>query len=154
MQAWLDTLGAAFAALRPIDVAAVGGALLLMHLSRRAGLWLFALVVFPGTALHELSHWLVALILGARPTFPSLVPHRVGNVWQLGEVRFRPGHLRAMFVALAPLLLAPLALWWTLAFVVPAAWPWWYLLHVWIAAGLLYSCLPSRTDLRLALPAF
>ena len=152
LQVLFDTIGAALAELRPADVAAVAGALLLIHLSRYAGLWLFALVVLPGTALHELSHFLVALVLGARPTFPSLIPQRVGSRWQLGEVRFRQGHLRAMFVALAPLLLLPLALWWTLVFVVPAAWPW-YALHVWIAGALLHSCLPSRTDVRLALPA-
>jgi len=152
LHAVLDAIGAALAALRPMDIAAVAGALLAIHLSRYAGMWLFAIVVLPGTALHELAHFFVALVLGARPTFPSLIPQRVGNRWQLGEVRFRPGHLRAMFVALAPLLLLPLALWWTLVFVVPAAWPW-YALHVWIAAALLHSCLPSRTDLRLALPA-
>jgi len=152
MHALLDTVGAALAELRPSDVAAVGCALLLIRLSRYAGMWLFAVVVLPGTALHEFSHFLVALILGAHPTFPSLIPQRIGSMWQLGEVRFRPGHLRAMFVALAPLALAPLALWWTLVFVVHAAWPW-YLLHVWIAGALLHSCLPSRTDVRLAMPA-
>lgn len=152
LHAFFDPIGASLAELRPADVAVVAGALLLIHLSRYAGMWLFAIVVLPGTALHELSHFCVALVLGARPTFPSLIPQRVGSRWQLGEVRFRHGHLRAMFVALAPLLLLPLAVWWTLVFVVPAAWPW-YALHVWIAAALLHSCLPSRTDLRLAMPA-
>jgi len=110
-------------------------------------MWLLALVALPGTALHELSHFMIALILGAQPTFPSLVPQRVGNVSRLGEVRFRPGLLRAMFIALAPI-----AVWWMLLFVAHAAWPW-YGLHVWIAGALLHACLPSRTDWRLAMPA-
>jgi len=115
-------------------------------------MWIFAIVALPGTALHELSHFTVALALGARPSFPSLIPTKVGSVWRLGEVRFQTGHLRAMFVALAPLLLAPFALWWALTFVAHTAWPW-YALHVWIVAALLHACFPSRTDWRLAFPA-
>lgn len=152
MHALLDSIGTSFAELRPLDAIAVAAALLLIRLSRYAGMWLFALAALPGTALHELAHWFVALVLGAQPTFPSLIPQRVGKVWRLGEVRFRPGHLRAMFVALAPLLLAPLAAWWTLALVAHTAWPW-YALNVWIAGALLHACLPSRTDWRLAAPA-
>lgn len=140
------------AALAPRDLLAILLALVLIRLARHAGMWIFAVVALPGTMLHELSHFTIALVLGAQPSFPSLIPTKVGRVWRLGEVRFQPGHLRAMFVALAPLLLAPLALWWTLALVAHAAWPW-YALHVWIAAALLHACFPSRTDWRLAFPA-
>lgn len=141
-----------FASLAPRDLIAIAFALLLIRLARYAGMWIFAIVALPGTALHELSHFTVALALGARPSFPSLIPTKVGSVWRLGEVRFQTGHLRAMFVALAPLLLAPFALWWALTFVAHTAWPW-YALHVWIVAALLHACFPSRTDWQLALPA-
>jgi hypothetical protein len=141
-----------FASLTPGDLIAITLALLLIRLARYAGMWIFALVALPGTALHELSHFAVALVLGARPSFPSLLPTRIGRVWRLGEVRFQPGHLRAMFVALAPLLLAPFALWWALTFVAHTTWPW-YALHVWIVAALLHACFPSTTDWRLAFPA-
>jgi len=141
-----------FASLAPRDLIAIAFALLLIRLARYAGMWIFAIVALPGTALHELSHFTVALALGARPSFPSLIPTKVGSVWRLGEVRFQTGHLRAMFVALAPLLLAPFALWWALTFVAHTAWPW-YTLHVWIVAALLHACFPSRTDWRLAFPA-
>jgi hypothetical protein len=115
-------------------------------------MWIYAVVALPGTVLHELAHFMIALILGARPTFPDLIPRRTERGWQLGEVRFRPGPVRTVFVALAPLLLAPLALWWACAYLARADWPW-YVLHVWIVAALLHACLPSRTDWRLALPA-
>jgi len=151
-EALLSRASHLLASLAPGDLLAIALALLLIRLARYAGMWVFAVVALPGTMLHELSHFMVALVLGARPSFPSLIPSKVGRVWRLGEVRFQPGHLRAIFVALAPLLLVPLALWWALAFIVHAAWPW-YLLHVWIVAALLHACFPSRTDWQLAFPA-
>ena len=148
----IDWIAQGLASLQPLDFAAIALAYMLIRLARRAGIWVYALVALPGTALHELAHFTIALVLGARPSFPGLIPHRTESVWQLGEVRFRPGHVRAMFVGLAPLLLAPLALWWTFAYAAHTAWPW-RALHVWIVAAFLHACLPSKTDWRLALPA-
>ena len=138
--------------LTAVDLAAIAFALLLICLSRRAGMWPYALVALPGTALHEFSHYAVALLLGGAPSFPSLVPTRTDKTWRLGEVRFRPGYLRSMFVGLSPLLLAPLAWWWAMTLLAPAAWPL-YALHAWIVAALVHACLPSKSDWKLALPA-
>ena len=102
--------------LTAIDLAALALALLLIRLARHAGMWIFALVALPGTALHELSHFFVALVLGGSPSFPSLLPTRTERGWRMGHVQFRGGHLRAMFVGMAPLLLAPLAWWWATTF--------------------------------------
>ncbi len=57
----------------------------------------------PSTALHELSHWLVALVTGSRPGIPSVIPKRVDGGWQLGHVAFNAGAWSAGWVALAPL---------------------------------------------------
>ena len=138
--------------MRPLDLAAVAGMLQLIHLAKRAGMWIYALVALPGTALHELSHFFVALLLGGKPAFPSLLPQRTERGWRLGHVAFRGGYLRSMFVGVAPLLLAPLAWWWAQAMLAPAPMPL-YLLHAWIVAALLQACLPSREDWKLALPA-
>ena len=135
-----------------IDFAAVAFMLLLIGLSRHAGMWVYALVALPGTALHEFSHFIVALCLGGQPSFPSLLPTKTGKVWRLGEVRFRPGYLRSMFVGMAPLLLAPLAWWWATTLLAGASWPV-YALHAWIVAALVHACWPSKTDWKLALPA-
>ena len=62
------------------------------------------------------------------------------------------GRLRALPIALAPLLLLPLACWWAFALLHTAAWPL-YALHAWITAALLTASMPSRTDWKLALPA-
>ena len=140
------------APLTAIDLAAIALMLLLIRLSRHAGMWIYALVALPGTALHELSHYLVALCLGGSPSFPSLLPTRTDAGWKLGHVQFRAGHVRAMFVGLAPLLLAPLAWWWAITFLAPAAWPI-YALHAWIVAALVQAFWPSKTDWKLAFPA-
>jgi hypothetical protein len=136
----------------PVDIAAIAGMYLLIQLARRAGMWIYALVALPGTALHEFSHYAVALCLGGAPSFPSLLPTRTEKGWRLGEVRFRAGYLRSMFVGMSPLLLAPLAWWWAVTLFAPASWPL-YALHAWIVAALLQACWPSRTDWKLAFPA-
>jgi hypothetical protein len=141
-----------FGAITPVDIAAIAGMLLLIRLARHAGMWIYALVALPGTALHEFSHFAVAWCLGGAPSFPSLLPTRTGKGWRLGHVQFRAGHVRAMFVGLAPLLLAPLAWWWAVALLAPAPWPI-YALHAWVVAALLQACWPSKADWKLALPA-
>lgn len=134
------------------DTLLVLGALLLLRASSRLGMWPYALLALPGTIAHEFAHWLVALVLGARPRFPALLPQRTPHGWRLGSVTFRAGMFRAVPIVLAPLLLFPLAWWWTLAFVAPADWPL-RALHAWLAATFLSASLPSSADWRIALPA-
>jgi hypothetical protein len=136
----------------PAALLAVAVALLLIRASSRLGMWAYALAALPGTVAHEFAHWLVALLLGAQPRFPTLVPERTAHGWRLGSVRFQPGMFRAVPIVLAPIALLPLAWGWTLAFVAPADWPL-RALQAWIAASLLSASLPSRADFRIALPA-
>jgi hypothetical protein len=135
-----------------VDLLCVLGAMLIIHISRYAGMWIYALTALPGTVAHELAHFVVAFVLGARPAFPSLLPVRTPRGWQLGSVQFRVGHARALPISMAPLLLAPLALWWASALLHPALSPL-YFVHVWIVAALVTASLPSTTDFKLALPA-
>ncbi len=127
-------------------------ALALMRMAPRLGMWLYALVALPGTLMHELAHFIVALLLRAQPRFPSLIPQRMVGGWRMGSVAFRAGPMRAAPIALAPLLLFPLAWWWTVAIMPRFSWPW-LAATAWIAGALLSACLPSATDLRLARPA-
>ena len=57
----------------------------------------------PATLMHELSHWVVALLTGSRPGFPSIWPRREGNKWLLGSVEFLIKPHVAGAIALAPL---------------------------------------------------
>ncbi|EEF22894.1 conserved hypothetical protein, partial [Ricinus communis] len=74
-----------------------------------------ALLRLPSTIAHELSHWVVALVLGCRPSGLSFVPKRQpDNSWRLGSVMFYPGTFSAGFVALAPLWVMGTASYWIL----------------------------------------
>ena len=83
--------------------------LFLFILTRRhdLSLVLFSLIFFPGVALHELSHYLVALLLGVRTGRISLMPRTMpdGRL-QLGYVETAPTDwLREGFIGAAPLLI-------------------------------------------------
>jgi len=139
-------------ALSGSDWGMVLAAFMLIRASSLLGMWAYALLALPGTLAHELAHFLVALLLAAKPSFPSLVPKRSEHGWRLGSVAFRAGIVRSVPIALAPLALLPLALAYGVAFLAPAAWPM-SALHAWIMAALLSACLPSRADFRIAIPA-
>jgi len=69
----------------------------------------YAIVLFPGVLLHELSHWLLATLLGVRTGGFSLMPRRQpdGSL-QLGYVEYYKGRtlgpLRESLIGGAPLL--------------------------------------------------
>lgn len=134
------------------DILLVAGMLLLIRLAHRLGMWTYALVAMPGTFAHELAHYLVATVLMAKPSFPSLIPQRQEHGWRLGSVAFRAGWLRSLPIALAPFALLPLALWWAATWMQPAA-GFTYFLQAWIVAALVSASLPSAADFRIALPA-
>jgi len=138
--------------LSPSDWGMVLGAFVLIRASSLLGMWPYALIALPGTLAHELAHFLFALVLAAKPSFPSLVPKRSEHGWRLGSVAFRAGIVRSVPIALAPLALLPLALAYGVALLAPATWPL-AALHAWIVAALLSACLPSRADFRIAIPA-
>lgn len=135
----------------PAVLAAVAAMLVAQPLVARLGLWPYALFALPGTAAHELAHWLAAHLLRAAPRMPSLVPRRTATGWRLGAVAFSAPWWRAGPVALAPLLLLPAALAWLVLLAAPAQGAW-IGVHAWIVATLLRAARPSRADLRIAAP--
>ncbi|MBN1887338.1 MAG: hypothetical protein JW850_05090 [Thermoflexales bacterium] len=83
------------------------GVALLVSRQAQAALYLYALLLFPGVALHELSHWLMAGLLGVRTGRVNLLPEhspdghvRLGSV----ELRQRVDVVRASLIGVAPLL--------------------------------------------------
>jgi len=67
----------------------------------------YFVIVLPGVVIHELSHWLVAKVLGVRVGKLSLGPSRKGRSRRvsLGSVRVgKVDPLRASLIGLAPLL--------------------------------------------------
>ena len=122
-------------------------------LAARVSLWRLALLVFPGTLAHELAHFTVGWVMQAQPTQFSVWPRREGQHWQLGAVSFRGiGLLNGAFVALAPLLLLPVA-WLCLMHVTLPCWQqeqWGgWLGSAYLTATLLFAAVPSTQDIRL-----
>ena len=124
----------------------------LLRLARYSS-WSLALFSLFGTALHESLHFLVGLLLGAKPVAVSLWPKRRGQQWVLGSVSFTGLNLlNSAPVAFAPLLLLGLA--WLLVqyWLQPALLSGQYLswgLAGYAVAACLFSCLPSGADIRI-----
>lgn len=118
----------------------------------------FFLFTAAGTACHELAHYLVGLLTGARPTSLTIIPRRVSRAgartqWELGSVTLtRVRWYNAAPAALAPFLII------LLPFVV-AYWrtaPGWHfqpldLLLAFALAPQFLSFWPSAVDWRIAL---
>jgi hypothetical protein len=100
------------------------GIVYLLTRSRHAALGLYVLVLWPGTLVHELSHWLMAKLVGVRTGRLSIFPSRGrGGHYQLGFVTVRGGALwQHTLIGLAPLLVGSLLTFWlaTGLFDVPA----------------------------------
>lgn len=69
---------------------------------------LYAIILFPGVLLHELSHWLTANILGVRTGAFSVLPKSLSDgTIQLGYVEYykssRVGPVRESLIGSAPL---------------------------------------------------
>jgi hypothetical protein len=119
----------------------------------RDSMWRVALLSLPGTFAHELAHFLVGLILRAKPHGFSIWPRPDGHGWRLGSVSFgNIGLLNGAWVALAPLLLLPLA-WLCLIHILLPLWTdgrWgWWLLAGYLTATALFAALPSFQDIAL-----
>ncbi len=100
------------------------GTIYLLTGSQNAALGLYVIVLLPGTIVHELSHWLMAKLVGVRTGRISVFPSRGrGGHYQLGFVAVRGGTLwQHTLIGLAPLLVGSLLTFWlaTGLFDVPA----------------------------------
>lgn len=141
-----------FCTLTLVDKFSVAAVVVAHRVVALAGMWAYALFTLVGTIFHELTHLVFALFLGARPSFPSLIPEQTQTGWRLGSVKFSSGLLRNIPIALAPLLLAPLGLWWAAAHMHPAS-GLKYLLHAWISGTLIMASMPSMADWKIAAPS-
>jgi hypothetical protein len=119
----------------------------------RNSMWRIALLSLPGTIAHELAHFVVGMLLLAKPRGVSIWPKAHGDAWRLGSVSFgNIGLLNGAFVALAPLLLLPIAWLCVVHVLLPlwndSQWGLW-LLAGYLAATALFAALPSFQDIKL-----
>ena len=118
----------------------------------RDSMWRIAMLSLPGTIAHELAHSVVGLLLRAKPQGFSIWPRAQGDTWRLGSVSFgNIGLLNGAFVALAPLLLLPIAWLCIVHMLLPlwndSQWGWW-LLAGYLTATALFAALPSFQDIK------
>ncbi len=79
------------------------GLMLLLANDEEIALWLYALVLLPGVALHELSHALVATLVGVKIGRIGIFPRKMGKRIQLGFVPVaQTDFLRASLIGAAP----------------------------------------------------
>ncbi len=145
------------------------GVTILLTGNQDIALWLYAILLFPGVTLHELSHALSAALLGVKIGGISLLPQQKQGHIQLGFVPVEEtDFLRASCIGAAPLLIGSAVIiaigysvfgtpavlsslatgnWWGAlqglrhALHAPDAWVWAYLIF---AIG--NTMLPSRSD--------
>ena len=87
------------------------GAALLLTGDAEVAVWLYALPLLPGVVLHEVSHALTGLLVGARVGRISILPARSEGRIQLGFVPVEAtGPVRTALIGLAPLVTGCLAL--------------------------------------------
>lgn len=84
--------------------------------SNLAGKWLYTLIFLPGTILHELSHWLMAELLGVRTGEITILPEFESNPpadrARLGSVQTaKTGPLRSFLIGSAPFFTGLISLW-------------------------------------------
>lgn len=106
----------------------------------------YALTTLPGTILHELAHYIVAMCFSADPGNFNIIP----DGEKLGSVTFYPTSVNAASVALAPFLLVPLVF--KLAVIGART------NSILLIVGIVYvcacawtACLPSSQDWQIAL---
>lgn len=81
----------------------------LLHLTGNlnVAMMLYALFILPGTIVHEVAHWLMAILLGVRASLPRVLPSGVdaNGRMVLGYVQIqRTDPLRHSLIGVAPLL--------------------------------------------------
>jgi hypothetical protein len=114
---------------------------------------IFFMFRLAGTICHELAHFFVGLLTGARPAAFTVIPRRVGQGWELGSVSLtRVRWYNAAPAALAPFLIAALPVW----VAVLRTRPGWHfepvdLLLALVVAPQFLACWPSAVDWKIAL---
>ena len=129
--------------------------IILVHLKNATynSMLMSALINIPGTLLHELMHFVVGLIMNARPCNFSLIPRRSEEGgYVMGSVGFTNiTFYNAVPAALAPLLLLPIGFYIN-RYILPMIEPSFinYTLYMLLQTIIIENAMPSAADFRVA----
>lgn len=107
---------------------------------------------FPGTVVHELSHFILGLIFLAKPKNYTLIPKKTENGYVLGSVSFT--NIRwynAIPIGMSPLILLPLSLYLIFILININMTNIEFFIYTYIISSILISSKPSTTDIYVAL---
>lgn len=127
------------------------GILLIALLDRlKHRFWIFSLLAFPSTVLHELMHFIVALLTNGKPIAFNVIPRNNDGSYELGHViSSNATWYNRGLIGLAPLLLIPMA--WMLVHWMPSKHNLWVgILYAYTLGSMLYGSLPSSADWKCA----
>lgn len=128
--------------------------IILVHLKRMScrSIFMAALVNLPGTILHEFMHFVVGVVLNARPVGFTVIPKRRDDFYVYGSVSFRNvTFYNAVPISLAPLGLLPIGFYIN-RYVLPEIEPTLFncILYMLLQTVIIENAMPSRTDFRVA----
>lgn len=115
-----------------------------------SSMWLASLINMPGTFLHETAHFVVGLVLNAKPTSFSLFPRKNGDYYVMGSVGFKNlTFYNALPSSMAPLFLLIAGFYLNKHFfdVVNVS-IWTYMLYVLLQTIIVENAMPSRADFK------
>lgn len=128
--------------------------IILVHLKNATykSMFLCALINMPGTILHEAMHFIVGLLLNAKPCNFTLFPRRNENGYVMGSVGFTNiTFYNAIPSSMAPLMLLPIGFYLNRYFL-PNMTPTFtnYVLYVLLQTIIIENALPSSADFKVA----
>lgn len=128
--------------------------IILVHLKNATykSMFLCALINMPGTILHETMHFIVGLLLNAKPCNFTLFPRRNENGYVMGSVGFTNiTFYNAIPASMAPLMLLPIGFYLNRYFL-PNMAPTFtnYVLYVLLQTIIIENALPSSADFKVA----
>ncbi len=122
----------------------------LLFKTPKPGFWLYVVLAFPGVAIHELSHWLMAEVLQVPTGDINFFPDSSSNSKRLGSVKIaRTDPFRGLFIGLAPFF-SGFAILFILIHFLPQQlnFNWFSLLYFYSIWTVSHGMLVSRSDLR------
>lgn len=134
---------------RPEDILLIATSVVILFFSQRQSALVMVIAKLPGTMMHELMHFVAAVVTGSNPSSISILPRRNAGGWILGSVSFSPGFWTGSIVAMAPLALLPVTFFiWR---VMPGNALWERFGLSYLIASCLNSAKPSASDAVIAI---